>query len=147
MSLHEAIRSKQLDTVQQLITNGADVSAMVDGGNAVHLACSTSSNLDLLQAVLSSAQQYDANSPSADRLPVAINVGNDHKYQPSRLPLHLAEVYSDKEQARAKMTLLLDYGADVNAQTNDTKRRTPLHLTNPSIPIIELLLARGIGNQ
>lgn len=129
--LHDAIRKRETDLVDYLLSHGANVEAQDVGGDTpLHRAAQTGQT-EVAELLLSQGANIEAGD----------------KYGNTPLHCAVAEKHGDT------IGLLLSRGADVNAK-NKTQGNTPLHLAaiNGSVGIGMLLLDRGadinaINNQ
>ncbi len=127
--LHTAVIDGTLAEVSTLIEAGADVDAISeDGETPLHLA------------VIATVEAYDEDGPAKVELLIEaganLEVADHYGYRPIHL---VAESFGNN--ALAVLQLLIDAGADVNAETEDGGR-TPLALAR-NLDIKELLQASG----
>ena len=144
MLLFEAVRKDDKDTVELLITRGADVNAKVTddfdkGTTPLHYAVNYRAK-DIAELLINRGADVDAknnhgNTPlyiaaqqgklDIAKLLIAAKADINTRGEYGFTPLHLAANHANLDMAQ----LLLSVGADVNAKADDGERReTPLDL-------------------
>ncbi|KAL8686613.1 MAG: hypothetical protein Q9224_005392 [Gallowayella concinna] len=156
-ALHAAAESNEVQCIHELLDRDVDVNLM-DHHDRIALLCATQSgNMEAMYALLQRGAEVNHSSGTGHtpllyalvdaQEPRIIHTLLVHRADPNlptnhgSLPLHMAVKYYDDGEEVAG--LLLDYGADINAQTEEGSQAIHIAAEANHVNILRLLLERG----
>lgn len=143
--LHRVWCGDRAAVVKLLLDAGADIDAQdKEGCSVLHRACYIG-HLDVVKILLERGANVHITDAADDSLLLELGIGvncadNLQNSRTGNTPLHLAALFNERTDIA---TLLLDHGANVNAQNNIQATPLALALESKNEKIIKLLTDQG----